>query len=134
MMKQYLFDASSFINAVKLKNIDVLVDNYVVDLTIYEVFNALWKEFRFIKILIKEKVYELAKTYVNLLDLMKIIHIYPNDVAKILDIALATGLTVYDASYIHTARKHKLVLVTEDQKLKRIARKYIDVYSLNDIV
>ena len=134
MMKHYLFDASSFINAVKSKNIDVLIDNYVADLTIYEIFNALWKEFRLIKTLEKEKVYELANTCTWILDLMKTIRIYPNNGPEILDIALATGLTVYDASYIHTARKHKLVLITEDQKLKQIAKKYIDVYSLNDIV
>ncbi len=52
----------------------------------------------------------------------------------ILRIAVSKGVTVYDASYIAIAAKHGLTLVTEDQKLSRVARNVVNVVSLNYII
>ena len=53
---------------------------------------------------------------------------------NIFRIAVSKGATIYDASYIALAAKYNLVLVTEDQKLSRIASDTVNIVSLNDLV
>ena len=45
------------------------------------------------------------------------------NVADVVSLALATGLTAYDASYLHVARVLDLPLVTFDRELEEAARR-----------
>lgn len=42
---------------------------------------------------------------------------------EVLELARETGLSIYDAAYLHTARRLKCPLVTFDTKLERQARR-----------
>ena len=50
-----------------------------------------------------------------------------------LDVALSTGLTAYDTSYIVLAVKHKLTLVAEDSKLRSKVAKYVKAASARQL-
>lgn len=44
---------------------------------------------------------------------------------EVLELAQETGLSIYDASYLHAARRLKCPLVTFDAKLERQARRFM---------
>jgi len=121
-MNEYkkLFDASSVIAALKLRKPDILIDNYIQWLTVYESLNAIWKEFRLLNIMDPRMMYELIDVFLEIIKLMKILS--PSSYEKeIVELAVNSDLTVYDASYIILAMKNNLLLITEDKKLKRKA-------------
>lgn len=133
-MNEYkkLFDASSVIAALKLSKPDILIDNYIQWLTVYESLNAIWKEFRLLNIMDPRMMYELIDVFLEIIKLMKILS--PSSYEKeIVELAVNSDLTVYDASYIILAMKNNLLLVTEDKKLKRKATKYVHVLSITDL-
>jgi predicted nucleic acid-binding protein len=49
------------------------------------------------------------------------VHWVAADHLAVLRLALRTGLTTYDASYLHVARAMDMPLVTFDKKLRRVA-------------
>jgi predicted nucleic acid-binding protein len=128
-----LFDASSLVYAIKLKRISVLAGNYVQELTIYEMLNALWKETYILRRMSRKEAESLLDVFVQLLSYLKILDLrgLENEVFKI---AVENGLTAYDASYLTLARREKLTLVTEDVKLRNVASTMIRAVSLNEIL
>ncbi len=133
MSKEYLFDASSLIYALKRSEVDVIVDNYVQWLTIYEVLNGLWKEAYLTRSISVEDAIKLAQIFKSAIEFMKILD--PRGLEdEIIRTAYNLGLTVYDASYIVLAAKNKLVLVTEDSKLREKARRLVEAHSLEEIL
>jgi predicted nucleic acid-binding protein len=42
-----------------------------------------------------------------------------NELTSIFRLSLETGLTFYDASYLHLARRDGKILITEDKKLSK---------------
>lgn len=133
MSKRYLFDASSLIYALKQAKPDVLIDNYIQWLTIYEVLNGLWKEAYLVKSISSQEATSLVQLFKSAIEFMKILD--PRGLEdEIFKIAYRLGLTIYDASYIVLADKNKLVLITEDLKLREKAGKLIEVHSLEEIL
>ena len=133
MNRNLLFDASSLIYALKLRNLKLLYNNFIQWLTIYEVTNALWKEatiFNNISIQDAQKLIEILKESTSL---MKILTPHPYE-AEILMTAKKLNLTAYDASYIVLAKRNNLQLITEDKKLKRKAGKFIKAASINELI
>jgi predicted nucleic acid-binding protein len=128
-----LFDASSFIKALKLGKPEVLVDNSIQWLTIYEVVNALWREAYLLKFTSIDKVLQLVDIVVDVIRYMRILNI-SNLEKEVLRMSVELGLTAYDASYIVLAQKYGLTLVTEDRKLMSKAQKYINVTSLDALL
>ena len=91
-----------------------------------------WREARLLHRFSLEEASSLASVFTELTRNMVILE--PNGLERdILWIAASNGLTVYDASYIALARKHKLTLVTEDRKLLQAANGIVEVASLDDI-
>ena len=131
-MKNLLFDSSSLIYSLKIRNIKQLYNNYIQFLTIYEVINAIWKESYLTKAITTKEVGEIVSIFNEVIDLMKIIspHGYEKE---ILEIACKLGITAYDASYIVLAKKYNLILVSEDEKLKRKIGKVIKNVSLKEL-
>ena len=128
-----LFDTSSLIYAIKLSKIELLYDNYLQWLTIYEALNAIWKEAYLVKSITINEANKLVNIFTETIDFMKILS--PRNLEhKILEYAKKLHLTAYDTSYIALAEKHNLILVTEDKKLKEKANKIIKTISLNNIV
>lgn len=55
---------------------------------------------------------------------MKEIHV--EEALATLNIVIEEGITYYDASYICAAIKNNTILVTDDEKLHIIAKKYVE--------
>jgi len=90
----YLFDASSFIKALKLGKPEVLIDNFIQWLTIYEVVNALWREVYLPKFASTEKVLQLVDIVTDVVKYMKILSIsnIEKEVLKVINLTLYHGL------------------------------------------
>ncbi|MEQ9715400.1 MAG: type II toxin-antitoxin system VapC family toxin [Candidatus Asgardarchaeia archaeon] len=118
-MNAYLFDASSILNIVKnLKEeaLDVLENNYTINLAYYEIGNAIWKDVHIFKsYTLDDGVYLLNIIY-NLLEYMHIIDT-TNYYDEILNVAERLSITFYDASYLVSAFKRCLLLVTDDMRI-----------------
>lgn len=56
-----------------------------------------------------------------------------NATTEMLEIALTTGLTIYDSAYIYLSKKLHGKLVTADQELKRRGEKMAEVILLKDL-
>jgi predicted nucleic acid-binding protein len=128
-----LFDASSLVYAIKLKRIGILAGNYVQELTIYEVLNALWKETYILRRMSRKEAESLLDVFVRLLSYLKMLDLRGLE-SEVFKIAVENGLTAYDASYLTLARREKLTLVTEDVKLRNVASTMIRVVSLDEIL
>ncbi len=128
-MKQLLFDTSSLVYALKLRNLSILHDNYIQWLTIYEIINALWKEVCLTKSISINDAYNIVSIFSNTIDFMKLLSPHSHEY-EILTIAKELEVTAYDASYIVLAKKHKLSLVTEDEELKAKANNLVKTISL----
>jgi len=51
----------------------------------------------------------------------------------VFELAVKKGLTIYDAAYLHYALRNKLVLVTDDIKLREKAKQYLETMSTRDL-
>ena len=96
-----LFDASSFIKALKLGKPEVLVDNSIQWLTIYEVVNALWREAYLLKFTSIDKVLQLVDIVVDVIRYMRILNI-SNLEKEVLKMSVELGLTAYDVTLLQT--------------------------------
>jgi len=85
----------------------------ILDLTIYEIGNIIWKEYKRGKI--KDPVL-VMKMFEEIMRNMKKLS-SNQEMLEIFDIAVKSNITFYDASYIYIARKHGLKLVTKDADL-----------------
>lgn len=114
---RYLLDASALYPLV-LRLREGLLDHAslfaVLDLTVYEVGNVLWKEHR------AGRVRSLQAAAALFQEVFENLTILPleDGLGEVLELASSEGLTFYDASYLYTARRHGLRLVTEDGDLQ----------------
>ncbi len=135
----YLLDTSSIFelllkNDLKfLKNI--IRNSYTLDLTIYEIGNVIWKRYSLIKDISSREVEKIIKIIQFLLSKMNMLQLTKNltYMSDIIELAKKENISFYDASYLFFATKYNLILITEDQKLKEIAKKYVNVYSISGI-
>lgn len=128
--RRYLVDASAFyplIRRLKLRIIDILEDLAILDLTLYEIGNTVWKEYR--RKLVGNP-YKIIDMFTRITEHIEKIRIEPEWLNNILEIALNNNLTFYDASYIYVSRKYNLTLVTEDKDLLNIAENSIKAQQL----
>jgi len=85
----------------------------ILDLTIYEVGNAVWRAYR--KGAVKQPAL-VARMFEEVLKGLEKLSVGPV-LLEALDIAAKSGVTFYDASYVYVARREGLKLVTEDPDL-----------------
>ncbi|MGD0645328.1 MAG: type II toxin-antitoxin system VapC family toxin [Candidatus Bathyarchaeia archaeon] len=137
-MKHYLLDTSAFMFLIKKSNakdvIERLQDSTVLDLTYYEVGNAIWKESTLTKFLTPEDSKTLEKVAQAILLKTDRITIEAGTFQKILEIAKNEKLSFYDSSYIYFAKEKNLKLITEDKQLKAKAQKYVDVQTITTLL
>jgi predicted nucleic acid-binding protein len=128
---KYLLDASSLMLLIKKADVKLIVeclqDSLILDLTFYEVGNAVWKESALLKFLTPEEAKRLGTMAQTVL--AKIDHVTHEgeDFQKILEIAQDEKLSFYDSSYVFFAKQRGLPLVTEDKKLEMKAKKHVAV-------
>jgi predicted nucleic acid-binding protein len=114
--------------------IERLQDSTVLDLTYYEVGNAIWKESTLTKFLTPEDSKTLEKVAQAILLKTDRITIEAGTFQKILEIAKNEKLSFYDSSYIYFAKEKNLKLITEDKQLKAKAQKYVDVQTITTLL
>ena len=119
-MRGSLFDASAIINCVWLGKTEKLLGKGTIELARFELGNYAWKR-RDLKIEDRLKVFE------RLLELVEMMELLDFDARKAFLLASEENLTFYDACYLQAAIDNELRLVTDDSKLKKVARKYVEV-------
>jgi predicted nucleic acid-binding protein len=124
-MIKRLFDASSIILLAKRnpeKASTILEGQYRLDLTIYEVGNAVWKVNKLINKTGKSTALDAVEEAYYLTVLMEVIRIgQVEELKSTMEIAFDRSLSFYDSAYLYAARKNGLTLVTEDERLRRLA-------------
>ncbi len=126
----YLIDTSALYPLIKYLREEIIdyTDQFrILDLTLYEVGNVIWKEYR--RGLIKNLT-KTVKMFTAILDSIEKISIKPNDLSEIVSIALNNNISFYDASYIFIANKYGYTLVSEDNDIIKNYEKAINTNQL----
>ena len=122
-----LFDASAIILLTKNhphEAPELLKHEHLLDLTLYELGNAIWKINKLLKNGDKNTALESTEHVIHLTALMNKHEIKNKQTyLSIMENASQYNLTYYDSAYLTTAQQHKLTLVTEDKQLEKAARK-----------
>ncbi|WP_455284069.1 type II toxin-antitoxin system VapC family toxin [[Eubacterium] cellulosolvens] len=127
---KFLFDASSLLQVIRSfreeKALRILAQNCILDLTKYEVGNALWKE----QVLHRTIGEDDFQEFLNLLGVVvvrtKALTVDAKKLREVAEVAARQRITFYDASYIMVAKAHGLVLITEDNQLARAASTHVE--------
>ena len=115
---KYLLDASALYPLVfelRDKILDYIDVFAALDLTVYEVGNVIWKEFRRGRIRNLDSISMLLEEIFNSLHIINI----PFKFSELVKLADEEDITVYDAAYLYVSRKYGYKLVTEDRDLKQ---------------
>jgi len=123
----YIFDASALLNLIRKAGsnaIEIVKENYILDLTLYEIGNALWKEAILLKRISLEEALKTISFIENLRKILIAKSLSDEDLLpKVLKISLQQKITYYNAAYITIAQNQKLTLITDDSKLIKTAKK-----------
>ena len=129
---KYLLDASALLPLVTRRGEQLIVEasheNLVTtDLALYEACNSLWKLATLLKSISLEDAVDVATTLKDLAtrSVIQPINFTKLDFSQTLKKAHKERLTFYDASYIATAESTEAILVTEDEKLRKAASKFV---------
>ncbi len=133
-MRRHLIDASSLILLMKTAEIQIVLDylrtSFILDLTYYEVGNAIWKETCLTKFLTKKESEVLRNRVQTVLSKTDRIPIETSSFQGVFNVSESEHLTFYDASYLFIAKEKGLVLVSEDRELKAKAKKHVEVQNV----
>lgn len=110
-----------------------LAEGVTLDLAVYEVLNAVWKEHYILRHLNEETVGELLGILGRVFEVITLASIRGEEV-RVFELAVKEGLTIYDAAYLYYAFKNKLVLVTDDKKLGEKAEQYLETVSTRELM
>lgn len=129
----YLFDASSIVNLIKKGIVKHFANGVSLDLALYESLNAIWKEYKLLKNLDETTAILFLDIISNIFNVIKTLSIKGLE-KEIFSLASKENLTIYDASYLYIAIKNNFILVTDDEKLKSKASKYVKVVTSNELL
>jgi len=133
-----LLDASAVLQVIRSfeeeKALRVFVDNFVLDLTKYEVGNGIWKEYVLHRAIGEEEFHEFLGLLRTVVARAGLLVPKPENLSDVAKIAAKEKVTFYDASYIAMARVRKLALTTEDGKLAKVASKYAKTTATKDLL
>jgi predicted nucleic acid-binding protein len=138
-MPRYLIDTSSLfklLSSDSLNGENLLENSCITDPTLFEIGNVMCKrKDSSIKEMSVEKVKTLSKVIGNILRGISCFSITSTEIPNILKIALKTGTTFYDASYIYMCGREKVKLISEDVDLRRKAEgEKVTVLELKDVL
>lgn len=111
--------------------LNYLQTSSILDLTFYEVGNAIWKDTCLTKFITKAESQTLQKSLQIVLAKTEKIIYDATTFQKIFKISEAENLSFYDSSYLFTAKEKSLILVTEDKKLRSKAEKHVETKNLS---
>ncbi|HDD64185.1 MAG TPA: DNA-binding protein [Thermoprotei archaeon] len=122
----YVFDACSILNLIKRACMKPFLNGVTLDLAFYECLNAIWRE----HVLLGKLDADTALEYVGLItDTFKVLHVvsFGNLGGEVYKLAVEEEITVYDAAYLLEAMRGGCILVTDDEKLEEVSRRYVKV-------
>lgn len=132
-MITYLFDANSLINLTKRGVLEPFAKGATIELALYESLSAIWKEFRLLKKINEQTAELFVEVLCGVFNVLEIISIKSLE-KEVFKLASKEGLTIYDASYMYAAMVKGLTLVTDDDKLRNVASKYVKTVSSSDLL
>jgi predicted nucleic acid-binding protein len=132
---KYLLDASSVLQVIKSSSdeqdaLRVFSENSMLDLTKYEVGNALWKEHTLHKSMEESEFREFLSLFGRIVQRTQLLSVDAQELPQVADLAAKESITFYDASYVMMAKARNLILATEDARLEKVASKYTKTTSL----
>ena len=119
-----LFDASALVNLAingGSKAADAIAEGSGISLTFYEIGNSVWKLHYLLKKLSHDDAKSLLETSLQLFGRLDILNLTASDAIQVEELASVRKVTFYDSSYLYAAKKNKLALVTDDERLTRAA-------------
>lgn len=135
---KFLFDASTVIQVIKSyeeeKTLRLFSENCILDLTRYEVGNALWKEHTLRRTIGAAEFRESLDLFRTVMLRTKILSVDAHELLDVAEVAEKERITFYDASYVVVAKAHDLTLVTEDTHLFKAASKHAKTASGKDVL
>jgi len=135
-MKDKIFDASAIINIIIRKGSESLKltkGQKILDLTIYEVGNSIWRLTYLDRKITNAQACSLLDSFLRLTQQMQILRIDDIEKEHAKEISLKEGLTFYDSAYLVLAKDKNSMLVTDDATLRRVASKYVKAISSEDL-
>ncbi|MEM2922607.1 MAG: type II toxin-antitoxin system VapC family toxin [Candidatus Bathyarchaeia archaeon] len=137
---KYLLDASALLPLVTRRGKRLLIEAsretlITTDLAIYEACNSLWKLATLLKSVSLEDASDVAITLKDLAirGMIQPVGFSSLDFSKTIEKACKEKITFYDASYIVNAQGTGAILVTEDDKLQKVANKFVKTITYNDL-
>ena len=137
---KYLLDASTILPLVTRRGKELIREAsretlITTDLAIYETCNSLWKLSTFLKSISFDDAVDVAATLKDLAmrNLIQTIDFTRLSLSDALNKAYQEQLTFYDASYITAAASTEATLVTEDEKLRKAADKFVKTATYTDL-
>jgi len=134
---RFLFDASSILQLIRgskeEKALRMLTENCILDLTKYELGNALWKEHVLHRAIGEREFREFLDLLRSVIFRASILSVNGERLPDVAAVATREKITFYDASYITMAKIHNLTLVTEDKELAKAASKHTRTSSSIDV-
>ena len=137
---KYLLDASALLPLVTRRGKQLIVEAsreglVTTDLAICEACNSLWKLSKLLRSISLEDAADVATTLKDLAmrGVIQPINFTKLDFFHVLKRAYNERLTFYDASYIAAAESTEAVLVTEDEKLRKAAGKFVKTITYTDL-
>ena len=106
----------------------------ILDLTFYEIGNAIWKESALTKFLTPQEAEKLGTMTQTVLAKINRVTCEAESFQKILKIAQTEKLSYYDSSYLYTAKETNLPLITEDKELRTKAQKHVDARTVSTLL
>lgn len=125
---RYLLDASAIYRAIETKRKDLIEDAITLDLARYEVGNAILKDVMIHKRMDLQKAQQVMEFINELFENIEIVTEAQGD--DVIKTASFLGVSFYDAAYVSYAKRTGLVFVTEDVKLSKKIKSYIEHISI----
>ncbi|MEM2902296.1 MAG: type II toxin-antitoxin system VapC family toxin [Candidatus Bathyarchaeia archaeon] len=117
----YILDSSAIpivLKRLKEKSVEALEGKTILDLTRYELGNAIWKEHKIKKLVAVQEAVNKAEGMAKILEILTVEKLESVEEFKsAMELAVKLKLTFYDASYLYKAKSMGLPLITEDREL-----------------
>ncbi|MEM2786551.1 MAG: type II toxin-antitoxin system VapC family toxin [Candidatus Nitrosotenuis sp.] len=121
--RQKLYDASAFLNLLLNEGsnaLSILSGQKVLDLTLYEIGNSIWRIQHLQKKITKEEACLLLDSCIQVISSMTVLDVDGLE-NQVKEIASDNEQSFYDSAYLAVAKKYGLELVTDDKKLLKVA-------------
>ncbi len=136
----YVLDASVYAPLIVVKGSELLelIKNNsiaVLDLTVYETCNVFWKEHVKLHRITREEALKTCRVAKKLALRAQLYSIGDLDAERVMEIAVNSNITFYDASYVALAERLGAVVASEDRDILRAAPDYgLETARLTDLL